>query len=350
MRAKSLLILIFILLAFASFLFSCSANRDYADSSDTPPSDDDTGDDDDDANDDGDDDDDDVFIPRKRALLIVPHPDDEILGFTSVFLNYDSVRVVLVTCGDWYHDAIYAWANCTAPPGYLSPEEIQELDVFRPEFCGARIQESTQALGFYDIEAPEVLMYPDGQLWDIWENGHAVNYQGQEFIKENLVNDLIEVIEDYKPDTIFTTDELDTHPDHTALFYLVEEAMRMTGKCDLITSIIHSCDGVNNWPLPPCRSYSLLPCSVLRLERQLVGNPLLAPIDWLDIEYYKEPLTELDVFQKLEAISAFKTQTGEICRDSGIPPPGDIGCLDRCGYMLAFARTNEIFRSWDLSY
>jgi hypothetical protein len=70
------------------------------------------------------------------------------------------------------------------------------------------------------------------------------------------------------------------------------------------------------------------------------------PPEWAGLPWYSVSLAADWVAMKDEAIWQYQSQLGLVC-DEGDVPPEKWGCVDPIGYMLSFARTNEVFRYVD---
>ena len=61
-----------------------------------------------------------AFDAFDQLLIVAPHPDDEILGFAGLSLDFRSknkpVSVVVVSIGDGYCDACSFWKNVGSVP------------------------------------------------------------------------------------------------------------------------------------------------------------------------------------------------------------------------------------------
>ena len=166
-------------------------------------------------------------------LVLSPHPDDDVLIASGVISNAISqgqpVKVVYVTNGDYVSKSQGYFREGEAVTGqsYLGTTENNLI------FLG----------------------YPDGYLKDIYLNyvnstDHYVSPNGQDvtygnrglglhdyhtyrfgspalYNRYNIVADLQDIISTYRPDHIYTTSEIDDHPDH--LHYLQSAQARARG-------------------------------------------------------------------------------------------------------------------------
>ncbi len=167
-----------------------------------------------------------------QVLVIAPHPDDDIILTAGIIYRAhqrsDSVKVVYVTNGDYYN----------LDTGYTRQGEAVE---------------GQSHLGIQENQLI-FLGYPDGYLFDIYEN--YVN-PGDDFVTPNngisatyanrglghmdyhsyitgtpglynrasIVGDLADIISNSLPDHIYTTSEFDYHPDHNTTYDLLTLAL-----------------------------------------------------------------------------------------------------------------------------
>jgi LmbE family N-acetylglucosaminyl deacetylase len=166
---------------------------------------------------------------RERLLVIAPHPDDETLGagglVQRVVARGGSVRVVLVTAGDGYVEAV---THATGEPRPRPAEYIA--------YGERRLREARAALrelgGHVRLQ---VLGFPDGALEQLlhayWRRSHPepspttgareppypeafprdVAYDGADLRRE-----LVHLLRDAQPTIVAFPDPLDRHPDHRA--------------------------------------------------------------------------------------------------------------------------------------
>ena len=174
--------------------------------------------------------------PGERLVVVSPHPDDETLGagglIQRVLARGGSVRVVLITAGDGYVEAV-----------------VHELGLPRPRpaqyvaYGNRRLKEAGSALRILGPAARlEFLGFPDGGLQALlhahWSRTHPehsqttgasdppyadaiepdVPYDGADLRRE-----LVQQLRAANPTIVVFPDPLDKHPDHraTGLFTLL---------------------------------------------------------------------------------------------------------------------------------
>ncbi len=131
-------------------------------------------------------------IPYGRALVLAPHPDDEVFGCGGAIIRHvqqgDPVKVVIVTKGD------------------LPVTASQKVE----NYVEIRRQESIEAARILGYGKPVFLNYPDGKLKQ----------------ENRLDTDLLEIIEDFTPRIIYLPSDTELHPDHIALYKAAVKALK----------------------------------------------------------------------------------------------------------------------------
>jgi LmbE family N-acetylglucosaminyl deacetylase len=174
-----------------------------------------------------------------RILVLVPHPDDEVLGAGGVLREAVRrglpVRVVFLTNGDSNEWSFLAYRKrpVLMPGGALAMGAI-------------RHQEALAAAAALGVPAADLtfLGYPDYGTLDIWRShwalsppdrgrltrARAVPYPtafrpGAPFKGEEILADLEAILRDFKPTRIFVSHPADHHPDHAALYLFTRVAL-----------------------------------------------------------------------------------------------------------------------------
>ncbi len=167
----------------------------------------------------------------ERLVVIAPHPDDETLGagglIQRVIERGGSVRVILVTAGDGYVEAV---VHETGRPRPRPAEYVQ--------YGERRLRESRRALrelGGDAIRAEHLLGFPDGGLEPLLkahrERAHPersattgaseppypeAEHREARYDGDDLLAALVRCFTDDRPTMIAFPDPLDRHPDHRA--------------------------------------------------------------------------------------------------------------------------------------
>jgi len=211
----------------------------------------------------------------EHLLVIAPHPDDETLGagglVQRVHARAGSVRIVLVTAGDGYVEAV------VRETGSLRPRPAQYI-----RYGERRLREARAAVRQLapDGVRLQVLGFPDGGLETLlyahWWRSHPerssttrasdppynddalepdVPYDG-----DDLRRELENVVDDVQPTIVVFPDPHDVHPDHraTGLFTMLALADWLgkgvkgpAAAPRLLAYLIHWPNWPVDWSAPP---------------------------------------------------------------------------------------------------
>ena len=167
----------------------------------------------------------------ERLVVIAPHPDDETLGagglIQRVIERGGSVRVVLVTAGDGYVEAV---VHETGRPRPRPAEYVA--------YGERRLREARRALrelGGDAVRAEHLLGFPDGGLEPLLkahrQRAHPersatteaseppypeAEHRDVRYDGDDLLAALVRCLTDVQPTLIAFPDPLDKHPDHRA--------------------------------------------------------------------------------------------------------------------------------------
>ncbi|MGD7043313.1 PIG-L deacetylase family protein [Jeotgalibacillus proteolyticus] len=145
-----------------------------------------------------------------QVLIIAPHMDDETIGLGGTIVNYKKqgtkVHCVFVTDG--------AGSN-----GTLEREQVSE----------ARKKEISQVQELLGMDYVYYLDIPDGQVKD----------------NETAYNELTTLILEIGPEVIYTTGNIDAHPDHVATAQLLSNVLKHSAAEPVIRQYEINC------PVPP---------------------------------------------------------------------------------------------------
>lgn len=262
--------------------------------------------------------------PGQRILVIVPHPDDETLGMAGIIqraieLNRP-IKVIIVTSGESYKKAAMAFCGKTNP----TPQDFYRLGL-------ARQQESIAAMRVLGLPRKDLIFlgFADGStrfLWSqYWDNNKprtsggtnvacapysTVYKPGAPYTGQTLVNELSEIIEDFKPTDIYYPLADDIHPDHWAVSNFVRytiTAMNLDVREHMF--LVHH----PQWPVP------------WMAEK---NRTMLPPVDmrYSNTEWQSFDLAPKEVDLKQVAIKQYRTQI-EVMEP----------------FLMAFVRKNELF-------
>ena len=195
-------------------------------------------------------------IPRldirknERLLVVAPHPDDESLAagglIQAVLARHGSVRVVTVTAGDGYVEAV------EMATGRLHPRPAEFIAYGEERVQELRAAVHTLSNGRAHLED---LGFPDGGLYallsEYWSRAHPERSpttgesrvylprapdRGAAYDGAELKQLLVQVMRESDPTLVAIPDPLDRHPDHSAtgLFAILalDEWARETGRLE----------------------------------------------------------------------------------------------------------------------
>jgi LmbE family N-acetylglucosaminyl deacetylase len=178
--------------------------------------------------------------PSIDLLIFAPHPDDETLGCGGTILKalreHKKIKVVFLTNGDAYlQSAAYFFKKSAA--------EIIAQDYI---ILGQKRQvESGRATTKLGLEKDDIifLSYPDSGLAGMWEDRDNNLYKSQAtglnksgydltwgraktgYCRENLIQDVKDIIKNNRPKMIYVTSPLDGHGDHRAAANFINKAL-----------------------------------------------------------------------------------------------------------------------------
>lgn len=262
-----------------------------------------------------------------RILILAPHPDDEVIGCAGIIQKAlktgAKVRVCYLTNGDHNQIAFIIYKKRIS----LRQNEFIHMGKVRRK-------EAVNAMKLLGLDEKNLVFlgYPDfgtfaifSRFWqsnkpfkDLLTRISSVPYKenlsfGAPYTGESILNDLKNVILDYKPNKIFVSHPADVNVDHKSLYLFLQVALQdlreEIPQVKVYPYLIH-CAG---WPLP--RHYH--PELNLNPPKKFLNNQ----IDWMEFELTAEQLDK-----KRQAILCYKSQT----RTSAF-------------YLLAFCRKNELF-------
>jgi len=203
-------------------------------------------------------------LAKQHILFVSPHPDDEVLGTGAQIWKAqqrgDDYKVVIVTSGDAYDEALAAWKNSKAAKDLNGDGKIDYLDLGI-----ARHSETLAALKLLGVPEDKVIFlgYPDGGLRKMYGTTpykseftgvNAVPYdfayrKGAPYTDEAAVEDLTKIIRELNPKTVYSTTLSEEHDDHAMTSEFVSRALkRAGGKRKHLEYLVHWEHHVPAWP------------------------------------------------------------------------------------------------------
>lgn len=263
-----------------------------------------------------------------RVLVIAPHPDDEVIATGGLIQRAlgdgRRVKVVVVTAGDGFKRAAMQVSGNTHP----KPEDYSRMGLMR-------MQETREATRMFGLPAKDLvfLCYPDGGTKAMWERnwdhdhahrgingkrlcGYTFAYdKDSSYCGEHLVEDLSEIVRDYKPTAIVYPDPNDSHHDHWTVSAFSQYVMLLTGFTGAEYSYL-----VHREAFPRPRKY----------QPEMSLDPPYA-LKSVGTTWFTMPLTSGEERGKREATERFDTQLKSL-RD----------------LLEGFVRRNELYGTWTM--
>lgn len=268
-----------------------------------------------------------------RLLVLAPHPDDEAIGAGGLIQEAVElgipVKVCFLTMGD---NNELAFMFVRKHP-VVMPGAVRRMGETRM----GEAREAARRLGLDPAADLVFLGYPDFGTLHIW-NDHwrdvtplrsmltratAVPYAeartpGAAYAGEDMLEDLTEVIREFRPTHVALPSAADHNVDHRALYLFARVALWDLAPEGIAPERLAYPVHYSRWPTP--RS--------LHPELEAVPPPFLAGSDEIGWQVFS--LAPWQVTNKLEAVQAHRSQ-----------------CLYSSGYLNSFVRTSEWFGDFD---
>jgi len=271
------------------------------------------------------------FAKEDHILILAPHIDDEVIATGGVIQQAvgvgAQVEVVYMTNGDDNFGSVITEDKTLS----TTPDDFVALGE-------RRIQEGKNATKVLGLSENNLIFlgYPDKGLTPMLSTNYSAPYtsistrfnynpyQGtyhpkQTYTGANVVGDLQEVINDFKPDIVFVTHPRDQHPDHSATYeYLQKSLVTLETKPKIYAYLVH---------------YSLYPPT-----KNLQTNRFIHPPKKLFTKegWYSYDLVDDQENKKLDALNQNLSQTQEINFTGTYGP-----------FLRSFVKRNEIFELMD---
>jgi LmbE family N-acetylglucosaminyl deacetylase len=175
---------------------------------------------------------------RERALVVSPHPDDATLGAAGLIQRVISrgglVRVVQLTGGDGFSTGVMA-IRPGVPPSpveYRWYGSVREREAIRAMRRLGVSRAQVRLLGFPDDGLCSLTSaYRTGAAFESPYTRRASPPNSEQIIRgtmyrgDDLIRELTEVVEQFKPTLVVLPHSGDQHPDHCATHLLVHQAV-----------------------------------------------------------------------------------------------------------------------------
>jgi len=204
-----------------------------------------------------------LSIRPERALIVSPHPDDATLGAGGLIQRLvsagGSIRVVQLTGGDGFSKGVMAMRSGTPTPSdYRWYGSVREREAVR----------AMRRLGV-DRARIRLLGFPDDGLCNLTSThrtgpafespytkresppGPEQIVRGTMYRGDDLIRELTETIEEFRPALVVVPHSGDQHPDHCATHLLVHQAVDAAVARGLRPPrVLHYLVHFPNWPTP----------------------------------------------------------------------------------------------------
>ncbi|HEY7284415.1 MAG TPA: PIG-L family deacetylase [Vicinamibacterales bacterium] len=203
-----------------------------------------------------------LSIRSERALIVSPHPDDATIGAAGLIQRVatvgGSIRVVQLTGGDGFSKGVMAMR-----PGTPTPSDYRW-------YGSVREREALRAMRRLGVDRARVrlLGFPDDGLCSLtsaYRTGPAFEspytkreappgseqiVPGTMYRGDDLIRELTETIEEFRPTLVVIPHSGDQHPDHCATHLLVHQAVAAALERGLRPPrVLHYLVHFPKWPL-----------------------------------------------------------------------------------------------------
>jgi LmbE family N-acetylglucosaminyl deacetylase len=285
-----------------------------------------------------------LVAQKKSILVFAPHPDDEALMASGVIYSHlqngDTVNVVMMTSGDSGGSVsmgLTREAETVAGMGVLGLHEPNVIFLGYGDGSLMTLYSSSSPTQVYTSAAGQTQTYASRGLGST-DYHNFLNGQHGAYNQATLLQDIEAVLQNTKPDEIYTTISEDTHPDHAATYLFVAEAIQAlrNGGSTLAPKLFGTFvwapgyinPGGNVWPMPP----AFAPGQPL----SPVPNLSATPLDGNGFMNFPVPAAMQDpnptTNLKNQTISQYPSQTGG----------------DPSSWFFGFVKKNEMF--WERDF
>ena len=262
-----------------------------------------------------------------RLMIFSPHPDDESLGagglIQRVLKAGGRVKVVFITNGDGFPEGVEKEDRIARPTAknFTKYGEERRLEAVKADTTLGMKERDVIFLGFPDGGLSYLrlkfrahpMAYKSPFTGKTRPPGFEIIVPRTDYCGQDLRREIERVISDFRPNLLAVTPLEDQHPDHSAAYYFVKEALLHLEKkhADLkpvvLTFLIH----YGQWPLD---------------QGAGTGLRLNPPGDFQGKRWLSFTLKPGEVENKRKAILQYHTQMLVMGR-----------------FLLSFSRSNELF-------
>ncbi len=250
----------------------------------------------------------------RNIVVLAPHPDDEILGCTSVLKNHaeSNLWVILVTNGDCF-GKVSSEIRMKESQQALSLLNIPKDNIIVLGFgdTGMNLKESFLYRLFYSDPNTVIKSNVSAHTYHPIDGEQEWYYQKMhkhaQYTRHDFLHSLITVLEYCKPDEIYVSSQYDKHGDHRALYWFLLETLAQLNLSVIIKQYIIHGGNDKRWPKRNKDDFSKPPCCNDKLwHNRIISN-------------------EFDPEEKYKLINIFQSQ------------------ITTSGYLLSFAKRTEFF-------
>jgi LmbE family N-acetylglucosaminyl deacetylase len=200
-----------------------------------------------------------------RILILAPHPDDEAISSAGLIQKALSVgaqvKIVYFTNGEYNQESflIYEKRPLILKDQFLELGKIRMKEAISAMTGLGLKKDDLIFLGYPDFGTMDILV----EYWDknkpysnILENISSVPYSecqsfNAPYIGQNILNDLENILKDFKPTKIIVSNPADLNRDHQAFYVFLRVALLdLKNDLETIPKIYTYLVHVRNWPLP----------------------------------------------------------------------------------------------------
>ncbi len=266
------------------------------------------------------------FSAKDRVIIFSPHPDDEIIALggliQKVLKSGAKLKIVYLTNGE-YNEINYLFYKkqaAVSPAGFIKIGKVREKEAYDATGALGVDKKDLIFLGYPDRFTEAILTSFWNKKWpasSMLTHISKVPYKdalsfGAPYIGESILNDIKNVLNDFKPTKVFLSSPQDTNPDHRAMYVFLNVAL-LDLKDKFVPDaqfsyLVHK----PGWP----KGKKYLPSFELAPPEEFTAS---------DVTWIKVPLSRNEVEDKYKALLLYRSQLS-------------LGKY----YLASFVRSNEL--------